>query len=207
MARIDDIAYAIMKQEGSVYLDTLQPKPGSVNHTMVTTRGLWNVGHINFANQNGAIAVKLTAGGREWAGWPTFQQAYQGLINQIKLDANRGDTIITFVKDYAPGADPGNVESDYVKGMVSYLGVPANTKLSDIIGGAPSSNPTPAPPGKPSLEGQASSPTSNSPLPPPTSGDESTNTSPVPPPSSVPPSAPPSRLSWWQRLLAWWFSS
>jgi hypothetical protein len=206
MARIDDIAYAVMKQEGSVYLDTLQPKPGSVNHTMVTTRGLWNVGHINWAKQNGAIAVVLKPGGREWAGWPTFQQAYQGLINQIKLDANRGDTITTFVKDYAPGAD-GNVESTYVKGMVDYLGVPANTKLSDIIAGAPTSNPTPAPPEKPNLEGLASSPTSNSPLPPPTSGAGSTNTSPVPPPSSVPPLEPPSPLSWWQRLWRlWWYS-
>ena len=154
MARIDDIAYAIMNQEGSVYLNSLQPKPGSVNYTMVTTKGLWNVGHINWANQNGAIAVKLSAGGREWAGWPTFQQAYAGLIHQIKLDAGRGDTISSFVSGYAPSADNNN-ESAYVKGMVAYLKVPASTKLSDIIGGVPTSNPTPVLPVKPQREGRS----------------------------------------------------
>lgn len=144
MARIDDIARAIMEEEGSMDTSTMQPKPGSVNYTMVTTKGLWNVGHINWAGQSGAIPVVLSAGGRQWAGWPTYNAAYAGLIRQITLDANRGDTLSTFTEGYAPSADKNRPEL-YAAHLAAKLGVPVSTKLSDIIGGTTSSNPPQAP--------------------------------------------------------------
>lgn len=166
MARIDDIARAIMEQEGSMDLSTMQPKPGSVNYKMVTTKGLWNVGHINWAGQSGAIPVVLTVGGRQWAGWPTYDASYAGLVRQITIDANRGDTIKTFIEGapdargnltggYAPSSD-GNFTSAYIAHLSNRLGVGPDTRLSDIIsGGGQPANPTPAPEVNKSQPGRA----------------------------------------------------
>lgn len=154
MGRIEDIAYAIMKQEGSTIFPSLQPKPGSVNYTINQQYGGWNVGHMVWASQGGAIPV--TVNGRKWASWPTYNDAFQGLLRQIRLDAGRGDTIETFIKgEYDPKtgkwsggyAPPNENDSErYIAFLSAQLGVDRNTRLQDVIDGRTTTpNPTPAP--------------------------------------------------------------
>lgn len=144
MGRIEDIAYAIMEQEGSTIFPSMQPKPGSVNYTINQKFGGWNVGHLVWAGQGGAIPVVTTPGGRQWASWPTFNDAFQGLLRQIRLDAGRGLTLEQFISKYAPATE--NKTASYIAFMSGKLGVPPTAKVQDIIDGTvPTANPTPAP--------------------------------------------------------------
>lgn len=141
MATVDDLARAIMDQEGSVYPGTTDPKPGSVNYTINQKYGMWNVGHLVWASQPGAVSVVTKTGGREWAAWPTFSGAYQGLVRQITLDMNRGLTLEQFIAKYAPPNE--NNTSAYLEFVKGRLGMSGNTLLSALRPAG--SNPTPAP--------------------------------------------------------------
>lgn len=122
MARYEDIADAIIQQEGAML-------PGSVNMTMVSRYGYWNVGHLVWAGQTGAVPVRL--GSRTWAGWPTYEDAYAGLIRQIKLDASRGKTLAEFIYKYAPPTE--NRTEDYIAYVSQRTGIPPDGVMADYL--------------------------------------------------------------------------
>jgi len=122
MASIRDLADAIIRMEGSML-------PGSVNMTMVTRHGLWNVGHLVWADQRNAVPVIIN--GRAWAGWPTYDEAYAGLVRQIRLDASRGMTLSRFISKYAPAKE--NNTAVYIANVSAWTGIPPDARLSDVL--------------------------------------------------------------------------
>lgn len=133
MATFDDLARAIIEMEGS-------EKPGSVGYSITQKYGMYNLGHLVWAGQTGAVAVVVN--NRQWAAWPTWQAAYDGLIRQIRLDASRGLTLSQFIAKYAPPKE--NNTSAYLEFVKGKLGAASGTLLSSL--GPASANPTQAPP-------------------------------------------------------------
>jgi hypothetical protein len=154
MASIRDLADAVVRMEGSML-------PGSVNMTMVAQHGLWNVGHLVWADQRNAVPVVIN--GRTWAGWPTYDEAYAGLIRQIRLDTSRGMTLSQFIAKYAPKNE--NNTAAYIANVSAWTGIPPDARLSDALDDwqnpplAPALNsrltPGPVPGGKRSLPAMA----------------------------------------------------
>ncbi len=69
------------------------------------------------------------------AGYAVFKDVATGWANleqQIRWDAERGDTVQTFIEDYAPSGE--NATSRYLSFLTQGLGVPASTPLSDLVG-------------------------------------------------------------------------
>ena len=133
---LDVIGQAIVRMEGSLL-------PNSVNMTMVQKYGLWNVGHLVWAGQYGAQKVYL---GRDWAGWPSQEEAYAGLLRDIAAKARVGHTIRTGIEKYAP-PNENNTEA-YIAYIVNATGYPDYTPLSSVIAGSrtpglPGNTPTP----------------------------------------------------------------
>lgn len=61
----------------------------------------------------------------------TPEEGWAGLERQIKLDMDRGDTVRTFIEEYAPEKD-GNDTEGYVRFIVERMGVKEDTKLSEL---------------------------------------------------------------------------
>lgn len=122
MATYKELADAIIQQEGAF-------NPRSVNMRMVTQQGLWNVGHLTWASQRGAVPVNI--GGRLWAGWPTYEDAYDGLLRQLRAYANRGLTLEQMIYKYAPPQE--NPTESYVAFVSSRTGIPRDGKLADYL--------------------------------------------------------------------------
>lgn len=105
------VADAVVRQEG--YNSALAP--------------LNNPGNLIYAGQTGATPV--TVNGTTWASWPTYDAGYQGLLNQIALDASRGLTISQFTAKYAPAAS-GNDPVTYAANIAAATGLSVNDPLS-----------------------------------------------------------------------------
>jgi hypothetical protein len=127
---IDDLVNSIFRMEGS-------NSPNSINQTLITQYGLYNPGHLTYANQPGAVPVKI--GTHTWAGFATYDDAVQAVKNQINLDASRGFTLETFIGKYAPSFE--NNTGNYINSVASWLGISSvGAKLSDLLSGSPSSS-------------------------------------------------------------------
>jgi len=122
MATYKELADAIIQQEGAF-------DPRSVNMRMVTQQGLWNVGHLTWASQRGAVPVNI--GGRLWAGWPTYEDSYDGLLRQLRSYANQGLTLEQMIYRYAPPEE--NPTESYIAFVSSRTGIPRDGKLSDYL--------------------------------------------------------------------------
>ena len=103
--------------------------PTSVNMRMVREQGLWNVGHLVWAGQRGAVPVNVN--GRLWAGWPTYNDSYAGLVRQIRLDASRGLTLEQFIYKYAPPTE--NRTSSYLSFVSQRTGISPQARLADAV--------------------------------------------------------------------------
>lgn len=118
---------------GSVVADTVQRiegyYPGSLSYR------LNNPGNLTYAGQPGATPV--TSGSHTWASFPTYEQGYQALENQIALDAGRGETIQQFINKYAPASDANNPTS-YAAQLATATGLTVNDPLSQALTGASS---------------------------------------------------------------------
>lgn len=125
---IDDLINSIYQIEGS-------SSPNSVNQHMIKDYGLYDPGHLVFANQTGAVPVKIN--GVTWAGFSSIDAANQAMANQINLDASRGHTVESFISKYAPSFE--NDTNSYIATVSSWLGVSKGSKLSDLISGTNSS--------------------------------------------------------------------
>lgn len=84
-----------------------------------------NPGNLRFAGQNGA-----SQGEGGFARFPSLEAGFEALVRQIQLDTRRGDTIETFVQDYAPSSE--NNTPKYIQDLSNLLGVPSTTPLSSI---------------------------------------------------------------------------
>ena len=122
MASIRELADAIIRQEGAF-------DPRSVNMQIVTRYGMWNVGHLSWAGQYGAVPV--TVGGRQWAAWPSYEESYEGLLRQIRLDASKGMTLAQFISKYAPPKE--NPTGAYIQNVSTWTGIDPNAKLADVL--------------------------------------------------------------------------
>jgi hypothetical protein len=96
--------------------------PGPVSYTNN------NPGNLKYAGQAGA-----TQGANGFAVFSTYDAGYQALVNQINLDASRGQTIAQFTSIYAPAADNNNPTS-YAATIANATGLSVNDPLSEAIG-------------------------------------------------------------------------
>jgi len=120
---VDSIAQAIIKMEGGEL-------PYSVNQQLVKRYGVWNVGHLVWANQRGAKAYLL---GRLWAGWPTREQSVEGVRRQVKLDINNNHTLKSLISKYAPSNE--NNTKAYIAFVGAKTGINPDIKLKELIDG------------------------------------------------------------------------
>lgn len=123
---LDTLAQAIIQMEGSM-------NPGSINMSMVTQYGLWNVGHLVWAGQTGA--QKLWMKDRNWAAWPSYDAAYAGLVRDLKAKARVGHTIRTGMEKYAPPSE--NNTERYIAFVSQQTGYPDSTPLSALVAADP----------------------------------------------------------------------
>jgi hypothetical protein len=122
---INTVAQTIQQVEGYY--------PGSVSYTNN------NPGNLKYAGQAGA-----TLGANGFAVFPSYDAGYQALVNQINLDASRGQTIAQFTSIYAPAADNNNPTS-YAQTIANAAGLSVNDPLSEAIaGGTGSSSSSPS---------------------------------------------------------------
>jgi hypothetical protein len=68
-----------------------------------------NPGNLRPAGQPGCASVSTTAG--LFCSFPDYPTGYQALLNQISLDAARGETISQFLNKYAPAQDSNDPAS------------------------------------------------------------------------------------------------
>lgn len=86
-----------------------------------------NPGNLRNVGQAGVIG---TSGG--YAVFATPEAGWAALERQLQLDAAAGDTVATFINSYAPPSE--NDTGNYLRYLVSGLGVPATTPLTSVLG-------------------------------------------------------------------------
>jgi len=84
-----------------------------------------NPGNLRFAHQTGAIPG---AGG--FAQFGTPEAGYQALVNQVSLDASRGETLGQYITKYAPPSE--NDTARYIAQASQALEVDADTPLASL---------------------------------------------------------------------------
>jgi|SRR5271155_3592998 len=95
-----------------------------------------NPGNLMYAGQSGA-----TKGTNGFAVFPTYQDGYNALLNQLNIYANQGLTINQMMAKYAPAYDnngnpiPGNNPTLYASTIAGSLGVSPNTTVADALAG------------------------------------------------------------------------
>jgi hypothetical protein len=147
---LNPVADAIVQMEGAY-------NPNSINMAMVAQSGLWDVGHLVYAGQAGAQPV--TINGRAWAGWPTPEAAYDGVLRDLMAKARVGHTVESAIGKYAPPSE--NNTQQYIAFIESQTGVPRTTPLASLVEGTvfrsagnvtPELEPAPAPAPAPSID-------------------------------------------------------
>lgn len=124
---LNPIADAVVRMEGA-------DLPNSVNMHMVRKYGLWNVGHLIWWEPTGQYgATKVWIGDRYWAGWPSREDAYAGLLRDLAAKARAGMTIEQAFRKYAPPKE-NNTEA-YIQYVVDQTGWPRTTPLKSILAG------------------------------------------------------------------------
>lgn len=114
-----------------------------------------NPGNLVYAGQAGA--TKSCSSNRYcYASFPTYDDGYQALLNQIQGQAAKGQNLQQFIWQYAPpcpkagdvpnpvtGLCPdgtkGNNTDVYLQSLVSATGTSASTPLTDVISGSSTS--------------------------------------------------------------------
>lgn len=97
-----------------------------------------NPGNLIFVGQKGATPTEKgfkDDTGREYkyAKFATREDGINALKNQISIDARRGETLLDFVKGYAPkDKAAGNDPQKYFEFVSKKLGVSGNPKIADI---------------------------------------------------------------------------
>ena len=84
-----------------------------------------NPGNLRFARQYGAAQ-----GSGGFAQFSTPEAGYQALVDQVQLDASRGETLAQYITKYAPPSE--NDTALYIRQASETLGVHPNTPLASI---------------------------------------------------------------------------
>jgi hypothetical protein len=113
LGQLATVATAIQTQEGYY--------PGSVAYVNN------NPGNLMAAGQPGCTA---TAAG--FCSFDSYADGWNALLNQISLDASRGETISQFISKYAP-ASAGNDPTTYANNVASAVGLSPDALLSTAI--------------------------------------------------------------------------
>lgn len=93
----------------------------SVNRHMVNEFGLWNMGHLMWAGQYGAVKVRFKGGDRDWAGWPTLVGALEGIRRDIRAKARLGWSLRKIIEVYAPPKE--NSTEAYIAAVAKQTGL------------------------------------------------------------------------------------
>jgi hypothetical protein len=130
----ETLANAIFRQEGSLRPD------GSWNTTSVGYRNN-NPGNLVYAGQPGASPLAMRDPNMAGAGnnvtYAKFETLDQGIAateRQLALDASRGLTLSQRLATWATGN-----KASYLANVTAWLGVPADTPLSQLDTGSPGS--------------------------------------------------------------------
>jgi len=112
--------------------------------------GFWVNGSRSQRNNNpGNLRASSLATGKDSSGYaifPDIDTGWRALQRQIELDTGRGLTLGKFIAKYAPSSE--NNTGNYLKNIMQWLGVGADTSLSQIVAGEivssvnPNLNPT-----------------------------------------------------------------
>jgi hypothetical protein len=98
-----------------------------------------NPGNLMYAGQPGAIGQSSSG----FAIFDSVSDGYQALLNQIALDASRGETILEFANKYAPAQD-GNDPTSYAAQIAAATGLSVNDPLaaanSSVVASIPTSS-------------------------------------------------------------------
>lgn len=113
LGQLTAVASAIETEEGYY--------PGSISYQDN------NPGNLMAAGQPGCTAT--SAG---FCSFATFADGWNALLNQISLDASRGETISQFIAKYAP-ASAGNDPTSYANYVASSVGLSPSDPLSLAI--------------------------------------------------------------------------
>jgi hypothetical protein len=113
LGQLTAVAQAIENQEGYY--------PGSLAYVNNNPGNLMAAGQPN-----------CTATSAGFCSFPTFADGWNALLNQISLDAGRGETISQFISKYAPASD-GNDPTTYADNVASAVGLPPSALLSTAI--------------------------------------------------------------------------
>lgn len=84
-----------------------------------------NPGNLRYTGQAGA-----TQGVGGFAAFPTPEAGFQALMDQINLDASRGETVSQFINKYAPPSE--NDTATYISQFNKALGSTGDTPLSSL---------------------------------------------------------------------------
>jgi hypothetical protein len=90
-----------------------------------------NPGNLMYVGQSGATGADSSG----FAIFPSYQAGYQALLNQITLDASRGETIAQFTAKYAP-ASAGNDPTSYANTLATAAGLSPSDLLSAALDGS-----------------------------------------------------------------------
>jgi hypothetical protein len=86
-----------------------------------------NPGNLRYAGQAGAEEGE--------GGFARFESPAAGmaaLVRQVGLDRDRGDTVATFIRDYAPAGDGANDPEKYARDLAGMLGADLDTPLAEL---------------------------------------------------------------------------
>jgi hypothetical protein len=126
------------------------PAVATIASTIQTVEGYYpgslayndnNPGNLIFNNQAGATKGPPMAGTPYfYAVFPSYDDGYQALVNQINTYANQGLTINQMMAKYAPATDANgnpttNNPTSYANQIATALGVSADATLSDALAG------------------------------------------------------------------------
>lgn len=126
------------------------PAVATIASTIQTVEGYYpgslayndnNPGNLIFNNQAGATKGPPMAGTPYfYAVFPSYDDGYQALVNQINTYANQGLTIDQMMAKYAPATDANgnpttNNPTSYANQIATALGVSTDTTLTDALAG------------------------------------------------------------------------
>jgi hypothetical protein len=100
-----------------------------------------NPGNLIFVGQAGATqGPPMTGTPYFYAAFPSYDDGYNALLNQIQIYGTQGLTINQMMNKYAPATDPngnptGNNPNSYANSIASALGVSPDTSVSAAISG------------------------------------------------------------------------
>jgi hypothetical protein len=116
--------------DGTFYTSDAEEETGGVSSVVIPRQSKLsyvnnNPGNLRFAGQPGA-----TRGQGGFAKFPSPQAGLVALQRQVRLDAQRGHTVASFIAKYAPPTE--NDTKNYIARVTKTLKVPASTLLSEV---------------------------------------------------------------------------